>query len=263
MIKKLEIIATDEDDLMNMQLTKEKLYDVLSATYNKVDEIIAEGKKYYEDRFYSEVEATAFLIEKHQPKLLNSEYETKIIVSFRSACEKAEGKEGLDFIDYISTELTPLISLYCSVEDINDKESYINQIIEMLTTYEIVKRLKNKPEGDSGFIPGSKEDKAKKVILDEFMSGGKVDWEFAFQNETDFHLFVDTLTRYFTNNDYQLPAQTINLRRNCKTTLASILNIIHKKLGGRQLRADEDFLDIIRSLSHYKDDPNLYKTLTK
>jgi len=138
---KLRKIAGDDDaDLKNMQLIKEKLYEVLVTAYNKVDEIITENTKFHEDRFYSPKDANDFLINEYRPKLRNKGYETKIIVGFRDACEKAEDKEGLDFIDYISTEMTPLMSLYCSVEHINENENYVKQIIEMLTSYEIVKR---------------------------------------------------------------------------------------------------------------------------
>lgn len=150
MDKKLERVAVNEVDLKNMQLIKEKLYEVLVVPYNKISEIIAESIKYYEDCFYPKKEAIDFLIEEYQSKLRNRTYEKKIIVGFKDACEKASGKEGLDFIDYISTEMTPLMSLYCSVEHIGKNENYVKQIIEMLTAYEIIRRLKNKPKENAG-----------------------------------------------------------------------------------------------------------------
>ena len=101
----------------------------------------------------------------------------------------------------------------------------------------------------------------------------RIDLEFekiidrCFVSESDYENFRKLLLNFFIGNPFTLPAEIINLKRDCKTKIAAALNSLHKDLAisDRTLRSDKEYYDIIRTLNHFKNLPNIdiYKLLTK
>jgi hypothetical protein len=100
-------------------------------------------------------------------------------------------------------------------------------------------------------------EKMKQKIHGFFNDG----YEFAFIEEADYKLIVTLLANYFADNEIKLPEKEIRLKMGCKTRLASILKDLHNTHGRMKLVNDTQFFDVVKLLSPYKNEPNLYKTI--
>lgn len=103
----------------------------------------------------------------------------------------------------------------------------------------------------------------RNLIIDLINDIDDKGWKYVFKNENDFTQFVDLLAKYFEGQPYELPSKKINLVRRCKTRFASVLKDIHKKLTIKPLSQDKEYLNIIRVLSPYANEKDLYKTLSR
>ena len=264
MVKKLKDIATNPEDFMAMESIRSKLYNLLLTVYHSVDPEITKELKYYELRFIPENQAKEHIINKYHPEILNDKRETELVVSFREICSVLDmHNNGLIFIDYLATELTPFMSLAYDESEIDANNDYVQRLIKPLMAYEIVRRLTTPRNEISSEAEEDRQTlRTRKVIEDQFYYKGELDWKFAFRKKEDFNLFVTLLIKFFTGEKYD-QYSTISLKSSCKTRLARILREIYKELSEDKMRSNERFLDIVRILSPYKDDPNLYRTLTK
>ncbi len=160
------------------------------------------------------------------------------------------------------------------------KQGYTNNSTDPSTRYRNILKewLKDEKEfikeitpliKDIGTAQGKKKDKSATksattdLIHKHFDRLDKNGWKYAFKSETDFNSFVQLLTDFFEYKDIRLPEEVISLKRNTKTRLAKTLREIHGELSENQLRSDHEFLDIVRTLSHFNIDDDLYKTLTR
>ena len=105
----------------------------------------------------------------------------------------------------------------------------------------------------------------KEIISETFESMDNKGWGYAFRSEYDYNLFVDLLTNFFEGKPYSLPEKTIQLKRRCKTKVATELEDIYNTLGEGILKSDKNFFAIIKILSEFNTltDNDLYKALTK
>ncbi len=107
------------------------------------------------------------------------------------------------------------------------------------------------------------ENRTKALIKDAFENMDKKGWEYAFKSNTDYNTFVDILTLFFEYKEYSLPKEPIELKRGTKTKLGRILGELHKELSENPLKSDANYLKLVRSLSHYTNETDLYKVLTR
>lgn len=106
----------------------------------------------------------------------------------------------------------------------------------------------------------------KEIIIKIFNSFDSKGWKYAFRSEEDFGLFTDLLTNFFENKPYTIPENIIQLKISTKTRVAKALNEIHRELSKeKKLKKDEEYFNIIKMLSHFKDEPtfSIYKALTR
>jgi hypothetical protein len=111
-----------------------------------------------------------------------------------------------------------------------------------------------------------KQSRTKELIIEYFNNiDKKQGWQYAFVSEQDFNLFTDILTNFFENNPYTLPQNPIQLKKGCKTKVAKVLGEIYKDSCEIKLRTNNEFFEIIRVLSPFKNQTinDLYKALTR
>ena len=89
-------------------------------------------------------------------------------------------------------------------------------------------------------------------------------WEKAFLTLEDYISYTELLTSFFTQENYQVPSGIIVLQNGSKTDIARALKKIHFALS-EDLRHDEEFHGIVRSLHWFKDlkGEKLYHALLK
>lgn len=103
-----------------------------------------------------------------------------------------------------------------------------------------------------------------KQLINQYIEGiDKQGWKYAFNTETDYNTFTDLLTNYFEYKEYTIPDTVIRLKRTCKTKLAKALGEIHKELSEKPLKSDNKYFEIVCKLSHFENEPDLYKALTR
>lgn len=90
-------------------------------------------------------------------------------------------------------------------------------------------------------------------------------WEYAFNNQDDYDLFLNLATGFFNYNPIPSPNQIIRLKLNCKTRFAKTLNLIYKELSNRTLKSDVEFFKLIRILNHFQNltDIEIYNAVTR
>jgi hypothetical protein len=90
-------------------------------------------------------------------------------------------------------------------------------------------------------------------------------WEYAFNNQDDYDLFLNLATGFFNYNPIPSPNQIIRLKHNCKTRFAKTLNLIYKELSNRTLKSDVEFFKLIRILNHFQNltDIEIYNAVTR
>ena len=92
---------------------------------------------------------------------------------------------------------------------------------------------------------------------------GDIGWEYAFRSREDLDVFIELLTCFFEQREYELPDEVISLNKRTKTRLAAHINEIHMQLSDRTLKGDTEFFDIVRVLDHFQNVTNLYNTISK
>lgn len=105
--------------------------------------------------------------------------------------------------------------------------------------------------------------RTKELIENKINQIDKNGWEYFFLHREDYEVVLSLLTSFFEQKEYRLPTSTIKLRRSSKTKIAKVLKSIHQDLSDEPLISDTEFLSIVRSMNHFKNDDNLYNTLTK
>ena len=102
-------------------------------------------------------------------------------------------------------------------------------------------------------------------LITEIINGIDRDkgWEYAFRSREDLDVFVELLTCFFEQREYELPDEVISLNKRTKTRLAAHINEIHMQLSDRTLKGDTEFFDIVRVLDHFQNVTNLYNTISK
>ncbi|WP_026994793.1 hypothetical protein [Flectobacillus major] len=129
-----------------------------------------------------------------------------------------------------------------------------------------IDNIKSIYENDT-FSSGEVKDKtSQEVIIESLTNIDTKGWEYVFVSEKDFNKFTYLLTLFFENKLDSIPEITIPLTRNCKTRLGRVLGEIHKKLcDDTQLSKDKKYFELIRILSHFRDEHEheLYKKLTR
>lgn len=110
-----------------------------------------------------------------------------------------------------------------------------------------------------------KESSKTRGIITETINGIHRDkgWEYAFRSREDLDVFVELLTCYFEQREYELPDEVIRLRKGSKTRMATRVNEIYKELSDRPLKGDNEFLDIVRKLHPFAHTSDLYKTISR
>jgi len=136
---------------------------------------------------------------------------------------------------------------------------YLNDYLGMYTTYRIYKWL------EKYTIKEQSENRTKKKIENAFETLDQLGWEYAFNNEKDYNLFVELLANFFENKHYKI-LPPIKLKRRTKTKIATVFNSIHKELSNcDKLKEDIEYFKIIRVLNHFKNlsDNDIYKHITR
>jgi len=89
-------------------------------------------------------------------------------------------------------------------------------------------------------------------------------WQYSFHNENDFNAFTGLLTTYFEQREYKLPVEVIKLKRGSKTKLAKALGEILRVLGNKnKMNGETEYFDIVRKLSHFENEKDIYKAITR
>jgi len=89
-------------------------------------------------------------------------------------------------------------------------------------------------------------------------------WQYSFHNENEYNAFTGLLTAYFEQREYKLPVEVIKLKRGSKTNLAKALGEILRALGNKnKLKVETGYFDIIRKLSHFENEKDIYKAITR
>lgn len=249
----------------NKRLVKKPLYDLFSQVYSDVDTKIEHDIEWNERRGIKREITLQQLWDVNQPKLNNDEYITQTIVGFKNILDKSNNCSNNDYINYLVSAFAEDVILLFNVDEFDKDSVFIKDIIEPLMAYRIVTKLikiEMQDEKDEIINEDDLYGKTKMIILESFYNKGEIDWSFAFKQKKDFDTFITILTDFFTGTEYHL-CDTISLKSSCKTRLARILKDIYMGLSEDKLRSNKKFFDIVRVLSPYKDDPNLYNTLTK
>ena len=115
----------------------------------------------------------------------------------------------------------------------------------------------------------SKEDNAGRMHQTIFEKINGIDndkgWKYAFRSRENLDLFIELLTCFFEQREYELPGEVIRLRKGSKTRMATIIKEIHSELvvANRTLKGDNEFLDIVRILHPFSHTSDLYKTISR
>lgn len=105
----------------------------------------------------------------------------------------------------------------------------------------------------------------QQIIEEHFnLMDRKLKYKYAFRHDNDYKDFVLILVDYFEQNEYSLQnIPTIQLKNKCKTKLAKTIKNIYNDLSEIPLSSNTEFMNIIRKLSVFKDDTNLYKSIAR
>ena len=111
----------------------------------------------------------------------------------------------------------------------------------------------------------TQESSKTRDIITEIINGIDRDkgWEYAFRSKEDLDAFIELLTCFFEQREYELPDEVIRLQKRSKTRLAAHINEIHMQLSDRPLKGDKEFFEIVGILNHFQNVTNLYNTISK
>lgn len=189
-------------------------------------------------------------------------YEKKCEISFQEFNQKLKeidkNNYKIDIRKYLTIpkKLT-YWSYYISMQEIIEAKTYLDKAKKIIELSESEKSL-NQVDFDS-----QEAIKTKNKIDNYFEAMHTKGWNYAFQTEEDYNIFSGLLIAYFTFQSYNLPDAIIKLKKRTKTRIANVLREIHKDLSEKTLRTDKEYFEIIRILNHFKNEVDLYRTLTK
>jgi|GEM_PF-4119284 len=85
------------------------------------------------------------------------------------------------------------------------------------------------------------------------------------EDDKDYNLLINLLTNFFTDKEYIIPKNKIQLKARCKTSIAPIFNKIYmqNKSSKTPLKHDAKYFEIIRILNHFQElsDAEIYITI--
>lgn len=104
----------------------------------------------------------------------------------------------------------------------------------------------------------------RQFIANEINAIDRIGWNYVFETERDYNVFLDLLANCFDNNTYTLPEKITRLKKGCQTRLGKTLRPIHKKFNGGGLM-DTKFFDILRNYNHFEgfSDDKMFAVITK
>lgn len=102
----------------------------------------------------------------------------------------------------------------------------------------------------------------KDRIKEFFVTIDTSGWKYVFSNEQDFNKLIGILVQHFDSKKLNT-LTSIKVKTNCKTKLALMLKEIHKEFGSTKLKQDTQFFEIIKSISIFKNEADLYKTISR
>lgn len=143
---------------------------------------------------------------------------------------------------------------------------------DLLSSFEILAETANKiepyikletAENKQGIEQTKTIDKIRNAFIEIDKAKG---WHYAFRNENDFNTFAKILALFFEGKDYNLPTQSIFLKKGCKTRFAHLLKELHSdlKMSEAPLKSDIYYLNLVRKLNLFEKDTDIeiYKLMT-
>ena len=212
------------------------------------------------------VSSVSFVSESNYYKVIS----IKIIINHLIQIIEAE----FGLLDYITDEIQNFEETEFWEIDVDDYRRFIESSMPMKTIQghsELYSRLfrlyilttfQNKGEATDSSI---KEPSQTRNLINEIINGidGDKGWEYAFRSREDLDKFIELLTCFFEQREYELPDEVIRLRKGSKTRVATRVNEIYKELSDRPLKGDNEFLDIVRILHPFSHTSDLYKTISR
>jgi len=183
-----------------------------------------------------------------------------------------EAEFGL--LDYIKDEIQNFEETEFWEIDVDDYRRFIESSMPMKTIQDhsalysrlfrlfILTTFQTKEEAANSSI---KEPSRTRGLITEIINGIDRDkgWEYAFRSKEDLDAFIELLTCFFEQREYELPDEVIRLQKRSKTRLAAHINEIHMQLSDRPLKGDKEFFEIVGILNHFQNVTNLYNTISK
>lgn len=112
---------------------------------------------------------------------------------------------------------------------------------------------------DEKIVPITIQEKIEEI----FLSIDEKGWQYVFFRKEDHDNLLNLLTQHFTGKPIKIPEAVIPLKRKCKTRLALILKELHNEFSTITLTKDAQFFEILRRLSSFSQEANLYKTISR
>ncbi len=107
------------------------------------------------------------------------------------------------------------------------------------------------------------ENKTSQLILNLLNNIDEKGWEYIFQNQNDLDLFLKLLTEYFEHKIPLVKDHEIIINKGSKTRFSKVLKEIYHSLSEKPLKSNKEFLELIKVIKCFKDDKNLYVTISR
>lgn len=244
------------DRMAKAGITFNPVHDFEKLKPFRLEEYAIAKKSFIEEREINEVKTGDFELNAHFYSWYKSEL--NVISGWlsdnypngqkkRTKISTSDQIEILKYKQFVNSEMLRL-------EQLINSQSHTDETTNVIT-------LNYSIESDTNI------DRTKNIIIAKFAAldknkGGL----YAFDNDKDYNLFVEMLTCFFTYQHYDLPNQTIRLKKGCKTRLAKTLGDIHRELSNeKSLKGDDNFFVIVKKLNQFENesDLELYKALTR
>lgn len=246
------------------EMLKEKLETLFRDILKIAQEEVNNRISWYKRRFKTEDEAIQSLVDEFQPKLMNDEFATQIVVEY----DFPKNSTADDYINY----LVPFFVNYiCLLVPAGQDDEYIKSTAEVLMAYWVVKKLHNHEESVDASnsasdeeltpTPESLKDRVEKTL--SFMSRRDVRQAAHILSEKDFRNLVDWVTYYFEHDfkipDIQKPIQYVHTSKgNVFNAFKVLFNNEHPRMS-----LPDSLFELIKACFHpYREDAidNMRKT---
>lgn len=162
-------------------------------------------------------------------------------------------------------EKYPLILTHKVISKFGYYSGIVSKVDEMVKKHiEIFQTFDKCEHNPEHLETNTTKNRTRELIENEFEN--IKDKCFSSDNNT-YEIFINLLTNYFEGKPYSIPENKIELKRGCKTKIATVFNPIHKDLimSDKKLKADKEYFKIIRVLSHFsgETDTDIYKAITR